>query len=902
MAILLAPWAVCLAMLSQIYAADLVNLMVEYQTKPLAIDTVNPRFSWQLGSAERAVMQKAYRILVSDTAQGLNDPTRILWDTGLTKSDRSFGVIYDGQPLKSRTRYFWKVQVLLEEGGKPIESLNASFRTGVLSEHEWVGRWIWEDKNTKPNDYAYFRTVVDLKRQASDAVAIISAHDFCALWINGKRVSGYVNPAPSNPFKSKYYLAYDITSFLKEGPNAIAIAAHYRGMNGRNYVKGVPGAFFEAKIDLMDGSSFILGSGPSWKVLPQTPYDEKAPFFSDLWHTAAERFDARKEPPEWKQEHFDDTSWPLAVVIDPKYRLKSQYLPECAEDRLIAPVKIAWLWPGAYLLDFGREISGWLRLRVEGIPGEKICLRYSDRLFLGRFVTWSLANYPTASNYDTYTLAGRGLETWEPQFGFRGFRYVQVSGFPAASRIEDVKAVFAHVALQPTASFSCSNELVNKIYDISVHTQTMGMLGQLVDCVHREQSQWLADADMQSGNVFYTFFDPHIVRKALVDFKDGQYSSGRFPANYPSMSPNQFRIPEWDLHYVPMLWRTYLFYGDVHILEECWPAVEKMLSHFEGRRDKTGLVRKDEEWHISDWPEDYARFDHSGMYLTAENCLYYDTLRAAVRIADTLNLREKAEKGSRELEGLKKAINTMLYDRAAKAYIDCSGSNRKHAGASVLALQFGIVPEEDIPEVLSHVKRQGMGTSVCLTYNLLETLYMYDEGQFAFHLINNEEWPGWGYMLKKGDGTTWESWYNFSSRSHPFNAYLQRFLVSGVVGIRPIGPGWKRMEIRPHTDGLKWGRAGLKTIIGEVSASWRQTEKGFSLRAVLPPNSMARVSIPLPDASKAVKIFEGGRLLWPPVDGKPQEPDPQYLNRDEKYVNFLVGSGEWHFECSADAP
>ena len=41
-------------------------------------------------------------------------------------------------------------------------------------------------------------------------------------------------------------------------------------------------------------------------------------------------------------------------------------------------------------------------------------------MFLGRFVTWSLANYPTASNYDTYTLAGRGLETWEPQFGFRG--------------------------------------------------------------------------------------------------------------------------------------------------------------------------------------------------------------------------------------------------------------------------------------------------------------------------------------------------------------------------------------------------------------------------------------------------------------------------------------------------
>jgi alpha-L-rhamnosidase len=886
----LPAWALVMALGFSAKAApppSVKNLTVEYQAEPLAVDNPAPRFSWEIASPGRGVRQTAYQIKVSEAG------SQAVWDSGKVQSSDNVAVAYAGPALKSRQRYAWKVRVWDQEGQPSAESAAAAFGTGVLDPKDWVGQWIWEDDRVTPMDYAYFRTTLELPEAPAEAIALVSAHNFFTLFVNGKRVSGSVNPGSSNPYLHKLYLAYSIAPYLKKGINVIAAAAMYKGGVSANYVKATPGFLFDARIICADGSEVRVASGPDWKALPDTPYDEKAPFLTRRQHTPAEYFDARKEPVGWTDVGFDDSSWSPAKVVHPNFKLAAQMMPESGGDSIIQPVRETHPRPGVYVFDLGKEISGWARLNLSGPAGQAVQLRYSDRLLLGR-VMRAVAEEPTRDYFDRYTLAGKGIETWQPQFGFRGYRYLEVTGFPGRPTADNVQGVFAHTLLKPTAEFESSNELLNKIYAISVHTQTMGMVGQLVDCVHREQSQWHADAEIESGGVFYTFFDPQIVRKTLLDLQDGQFEDGHLPANYPADPKWQSIIPEWDLRYFPLLWRTYFYYNDLDILKECWPAVQKLIRYFEGLRDASGLVKKHPAWHINDWPEFYATMDSKGKYLMVENSLYYQGLVLAAQMAEALRDGALAEQYRGSAASLKDAINQTFYDAPAHAYRDCSGSRKHHAGASVLALQFGIAPAAEREAVLAYVKSQGFSTSVVLAYNLIEMLYDNDQGEFAYSLVNRTDWPGWGYMVKKGSGTTWESWYNLVSLSHPFTSYWARFMLSGIVGIKPAAPGWKVIAVRPHPAGdLHWAKAKLQTAAGPVAAGWERTDEGFALSVTIPGNAEALVSLPLP-AGNAFEIYEGEKLIWP-QEGTEPDAALQFAGKDQGYLNFRVGSGQWNF-------
>jgi len=876
-----------------------VNLAVEFQNQPLAIDTPYPRLSWEVRSEERGARQGAYEVVVAASEEDLDRPGKAWWDSGKVKSSQSFGIVYGGPALQSRTRYFWKVRAWGEDNKPWEESEDSSFQTGLMSQKELRGEWIWESDQVKPMDYAYFRTEFSLADSLAEAYALVSAHNSYMLFINGRQVSGYVSPGISNPYKSKLYITYDLSPFLRKGQNAVAAIAFYKGASGQNYVNGTPGFLFEAWGKTKEGKGFSLESGPGWKVLAETAFDESAPWLSSRKHTPAEFFDARKEPAGWKQSGFDDSSWKPAVAVNPQYILRSQYLPESNVDEELAPQKTSRPWPGVYLLTLPQEISGWGKITASAPAGTKVTMRYADRLVLGR-AFHGAADEPTNSYFDKYTFAGKGVESFEPNFGFRGFRFIELTGFKGKLTADNLKGVFAHTLLQPSASFESSNELLNQIYQISVHTQKMGMLGQIVDCANREQSQWHADAEIQSGTVFYNFYDPQIIRKVLLDFKDGQWEDGRLPDFYPA-SPRDFNyIPEWDLRYVPMLWRTYYYYNDRYILEECFEVVARQIKYYETLRDASGLLGKGiKAWHISDWPQDFAKMDQKGEYLTIENVLYYDTLNKAAEIAKILGRSEEEKKWRAAARELKAAINKNLYDPGAKAYLDSSGSKARHQGASALALQVGVAPESDRGAVMAYVKSKGFGTSIVLAYNLMEMLYDNDEGEFAYNLVNSEKFPGWGYMLKRGATSTWESWVgplNIITYEHPFAAFMARFLISGIVGIKPAAPGFSEIEIRPHPAGdLKWAKARMRVVPGEVAASWEKSKDSFKLAVEIPGNTRARICIPAP-ANASLKIFESDKQIWPEQEAGADQ-NIKFLARDNSCLNFRVGSGAYHFRA-----
>ena len=76
----------------------------EYLTNPICVPCKNLRFSWSVECDLRDQSQAAYQLLVWDEGG-------VVWDSGKVLSDTMVGIVYQGQPLSPRAKYFWKVKI-----------------------------------------------------------------------------------------------------------------------------------------------------------------------------------------------------------------------------------------------------------------------------------------------------------------------------------------------------------------------------------------------------------------------------------------------------------------------------------------------------------------------------------------------------------------------------------------------------------------------------------------------------------------------------------------------------------------------------------------------------------------------------------------------------------------------
>jgi len=99
-------------------ALQVKRLRCEYKVDPVGIDVRRPRFSWELESTEKNVLQTAYQVQVARSEKEFERPSgsahgkgKFVWDSGEVKSDASVGVEYEGPALVSEGIYFWRVRV-----------------------------------------------------------------------------------------------------------------------------------------------------------------------------------------------------------------------------------------------------------------------------------------------------------------------------------------------------------------------------------------------------------------------------------------------------------------------------------------------------------------------------------------------------------------------------------------------------------------------------------------------------------------------------------------------------------------------------------------------------------------------------------------------------------------------
>ncbi len=881
---------------TEIAALEFEKLTCNSKVNPKTIELKSPLFSWEIAASDFNKSQSAYQILVASKREYLDTKTADVWNSSKIDSDNSAFVKYEGEVLKAMQTYFWKVKIWDEEGAVTQWSPVQEFQTGLMGSENWgASKWITLNKDTRTSEHrfrdykrgnmkeaklvegfaaSYFRNEIKLDKKVENAQVYICGLGYYELYLNGKKVGDHVlDPAPSNYDKQAYYVNYDITSQLQSGKNAfgIILGNGFYGQNiswnrdpesnKRGVSYGPPTVRCLVKLNYTDGSSEDFYTDEKWK-------EATGPIvFNNIY--GGDTYDARYELGDWNTVGYNATSWGNAKVAAPKVKkISAQQIPAIKKLKEFEPQKVFKAPDGNWIVDFGQNIAGWVKLNVQGKAGQLIEVTTTEALLTnGKDVfqgsTGGGAN-GMAQIYK-YICKGNGVESWEPKFSYHGFRFAKIKGTNVKPDANMIKAVLVATDIKETGYFKSSDSLFNKMHEISKWTIADNIHGIPEDCPHREKCGWLGDAHAFCEYALYNYDMYDFYKKYMEDIKTQMrplkgHNNPEIKFKVPTMiAPGKrtstYAKIDWGVATMYLPWYNYKFYGDDAIVKEYYEEMKGLTDFYLNYKGENGIMQDG----MGDWcpPRWDRRKNPSAMEcnpIISANAYFYDVLGIMKTFAELNNDEAYATKMQNEQQDLKNAFN--------KEYL-VEIPNTKHKWyqsqtATVQALQFGIAPENDIESIvngLEHdivvVKGGHHSTGIHGNRYIYTVLSKYGKADLAYQILTTPDFPSQTYVMNSGF-TTWPErqfeWEKLegptNSLNHPMHSGFAAYFYEALGGIKSSTeqPGYKEFTVHPqYPKAVKSTTVKVPTSYGTIKNEWTQTSTEFSAQLEVPFNTKAQL-------------------------------------------------------------
>ncbi|WP_165886575.1 alpha-L-rhamnosidase [Sphingomonas sp. PP-F2F-A104-K0414] len=735
-----------------------------------------------------------------------------------------------------------------------------------------------------PGPARLLRRTFDVPAGLVRACVHVAALGGCVLRLNGTRVGdAELQGEPADYRVHVPYRTYDVTAQLTEGKNAIGALigdgfyASYLAPTGRYSFGAAPRRLRIALVmQFADGSTRQVTGDHDWT-------GRSAHLLrSEIY--AGEHWDLRQEPIGWDSPDFDDADWdPVGAAEAPAGPLVAALAPPVRAIVSVAPVSLRLVGTSRYLIDFGQNFAGRVRVRISGEAGQTITVRHSE--ILDDEGELDVSNLRIANATDTYVLRDDQTTVVEPSFTYHGFRYAEVTG-PAQLNMTDVVGVVLSSDLPQTGRFETSDPIIQRLWENTLWSQRSNFVGIPTDCPQRdERLGWTGDAQVFWDTASYNMDVAAFTRSFAREMRGAQEVNGAFPMWAPQAalwhplagSP----LPGWADAGVELPYVAYLHTADRTIVDENWDA---MTAYLDGilASNPDGVWRNGRGLDLGDW----LSFDAvEPMDETTPRDLIGTAMlaRSLDRMAVMANWTDRHAEAARwrnEADTVAAAFGrTFVQD-------DGTVGNGSHT-SYILALRLGLVPEllrEKAGALLAaNVRSRGtmLTTGFLGTPLALDALADVGEVELAYSLLLRREYPSWGYMIERGATTIWERWNGDTAdiAMNSFNHYalgaVCAFLYRRVAGIEPLEPGFARFSIAPLTDArLTSASGGYDSVRGRIESSWERDSDQTVHTLRIPVGSEAEVRLP-------------GRVI---------DTTTLAYDRATGVSTGLLGSGTYHFK------
>ncbi|MGH9454402.1 MAG: family 78 glycoside hydrolase catalytic domain, partial [Terriglobia bacterium] len=768
-------------------------------------------------------------------------------------------------------------------GSASAYSAPVTFEMGLLTRDEWKGQWIGGGNE--------LRTEVRLTRRVVRARAYITALGYYELHINGQKIGTEVlDPAFTLYPKRVLYSTYDVTPALRSGANAIGVmlGGGWATLSLPRGFKGyypAPALLFQLDIDLEGGEHISVASDGTWKVT-------QGPILSDSVYNG-EVYDARRETPGWDMPGYDGAGWEAAkVVAGTSGAISAEMMPPIRVVGQRIPLSITNPRPGVYVYDVGQNLTGWVKLRIQGPAGTRVQMRFAELIYKDGMINRD--NIRGAKSRDIYILRGGGPETYAPRFTYHGFRYVELTGFPGTPSLGTVRAEVVHTAVDDVGGFSSSNSTLNQIQRLIYWSQLTNLFSIPTDCDQRDERQgWMGDAQVTGEEAIMNFDMAAFYTNFIRDIHDEQGPDGTVTDTVPHRYGSRPADPAWGTAYPQLCWYMWKYYGDRRVLEENYDGLKKYIEFLRSRAPGNILSYS----YYGDW----VPVVHTDNDFVSAAYYYYD-VQILSKIAGVLGQTADTQAYAQLAGQIKDAINQKFYNSSTGSY--ANGTQTANAMAIALGLAKNRRAAGSLTNDIVYYHNTHITTGFIGVKFLMPALTEIGRSDLAYELASQTTYPSWGYMIKKGATTLWELWQDktgpsMNSQDHAMFGSVGAWFYQGLAGINigKAGAGFRHILIDPQiVEDLHWASASVETIRGKVSSSWTHAPGTITLEVNIPAGSDAQIVIPQEEEMTEVTVREGDHTVWDKGQFVKGDPGVTQAVQEARTGSIVVSAGSGHYK------
>ena len=716
--------------------------------------------------------------------------------------------------------------------------------------------------------------------------------------------------------------------------------------SGNGYTAGERAGLW-AQVELTDagGATQVSGTGPDWRLLPSPAWNTNTPMVNSGLVGSNEIYDASADVPNWTGVDFDDGEWTRPWLVPPPdqpwHVLEARDIPLLRETEL-PPARVSLIgelidmgnarqkdiyqvileglhfplehaaatnveavlndgsqsarFQGVFVpgkgirtpyvvLDFGRQVFGFPRVRLEAEAGAILDLTYGQQLINDRL--------PGALSYADRYITRDGVQTWEAA-EYKQFRYLFIAIRSTYSPVH-IRSISLNEYTYPAplrGSFECADPVLTALWKASVDTTDLHLEDTIVCDAYRERLPWNSgDGSHGLHGALMAYGDIDLNDRFLRQFITTDRGDGMLQMVFPRENPTNHSIAQFLLQWSTRIREHYEYTGRRALLEQAYPSVVRQNDWYEPYRGELGLLRDMPEQIWMDWtPVDLRGANFS------TNALYVNSLEDGAWIAAQLGQEDDRARWQRIADEVRAQLREHFWNPDLGVYEDSHHRGRLTGVAGELAqgfaLLYGIATDEQaarICESLAGRSTELFQASPLWYPYVLEGMLARGLEAEALRLIHNR----YARMMSAHDNPTlWEGWDPFTAGTsihtdedferrhttykvrpagvrslvHSGGVYAGWVLSTRVLGVRAAAPGMSRLRVHPRTGNLAWARGTFPAPGGDVRVEWRRSAGGTQVSLDLPEGHTA--DIVLDRASDAHQVFtHNGERLDTPAAG-----------------------------------